>query len=203
MNIPTAKYVRGDQVFYSKDSWENDAVSLYVRSPYINVARGVGSEGVFGIDIGDTPLAPRVLISKTPEIAGYSSGMWIYDPLRTDDNDNPKITAGQNKGTYWSSRRAYDAWTTVSQDKYFEGGPNAIEINDSYRAISMEYSQRYTEIDVGTAQRTIIHIPDENRNFIVVYDYIDAASNLKSAWQMRLMNEPGIKMGVSFLSPAL
>ncbi len=186
VNIPTAKYLRGDHVFYSKDSWEDNAVSLYVRSPYINVGRGPGSEGVFAIDIGKRmPLAPRVQISKTSETAGYSSGMWIYD---TSD-----ITSTQNKGTYWgwNDSRSYDAWNTVSKAGYFEGKPD-IEITNDYRAISMEYGQRYEDIAVTTAQRTMIHIPDGNRNFIVVYDYIDVPPNLKSAWQMRLMEEPSV-----------
>ncbi len=203
VNIPTAKYLRGDHVFYSKDSWEDDAVSLYVRSPYINVGRGPGSEGVFAIDIGKRqPLAPRVRISKTQETAGYSSGMWIYDPTRTV-NETPKITPTQNKGTYWGwqDSRSYEAWITVSEDGYFEGAPN-IEITNDYRAISMEYGQRYDEISVTTAQRTIVHIPDGDRNFIVVYDYVDVPSNLKSAWQMRLMEGPSVN-GRSFTIPGV
>ncbi|MCF6301576.1 MAG: hypothetical protein L3J52_10755, partial [Proteobacteria bacterium] len=137
LNIPTAKYVRGDHVFYSKNSWDDDAVSLYVRSPYINVGRGPGSEGVFAIDIGKgQPLAPRVEISKTQETAGHSSGMWIYDPA---DDTTPKSIPTQNKGTFWGWKggRAYDAWTAVDQLDYFEGGPDSVEINNQYRAISM------------------------------------------------------------------
>ncbi|MCF6226885.1 MAG: hypothetical protein L3J22_11385 [Xanthomonadales bacterium] len=193
LNIPTARYLRGDQVFYSKDSWEDDAVSLYVRYPYLNVARGPGSAGVFAIDIGKgQPLAPRVRLSKTQEIAGHSSGMWIYDP--TDDTIGPKSIPIQNKGTYWgwNDGRSYDAWTTVNQPGYFEGGPDSIEINSNYRAISMEYGQRYDRFTVNTAQRTMVHIPDGERNFIVIYDYIDVPSALKSAWQMRLMQEPTV-----------
>ena len=193
LNIATTNYLRGDHVFYSKSSWQDDAVSLYVRSPYINVGRGPGSEAVFAIDIGNrVPLAPRVRISKTQEVAGYSSGMWIYDPLR-EVNGSPKITATQNKGTMWgwNNGRSYDAWTTVSEDGYFEGTPE-MEITNDYRAISMEYGERYDEINVTTAQRTIIHLPDGSRNFIVIYDYVDVPANLKSAWQMRLMEAPSV-----------
>jgi len=191
LNIPTAKYVRGDHVFYSKSSWDEDnSVSLYVRSPYINAGRGVGSAGVFAIDKGRKHIAPRVIVSKTHAVAGFHSGMWIYDP--TDTSIDVKHIAYQSKGTYWSGNRSYDAWTTVSQSKYFEGGPEIIDINGSYRAVSMEYSQRYDKIDVRTARRTIVHIPDGERNFIVVYDYVDASSALKTAWQMRLMEEPSV-----------
>ena len=203
LNIPTAGYIRGDQVFYSKDSWEDDAVSLYVRSPYLNIGRGPGSEGVFAIDIGKlNPLAPRVRISKTQETAGHSSGMWIYDP--DDDTISAKSIPLQNKGTYWgwNDGRVYDAWTSVNQNGYFEGGPESIVVNNSYRGISMEYGGRYDRFSVNTAQRTMVHIPDGDRNFIVIYDYIDVPSTLKSAWQMRLMEQPNIN-GDKFSIPGV
>ncbi len=192
LNIATAKYVRGDHVFYSKNNWGDTAVSLYVRSPYLNVGRGPGSEGVFAIDIGQEPLAPRVEISKTQETAGHSSGMWIYDPA--DTAILAKLIPIQNKGTYWGWKdgRSYDAWTSVNQSGYFEGGPELMEINSNYRAISMEYGGRYDRFTVNTAQRTMVHIPDGDRNFIVIYDYIDVPPTLKSAWQMRLMEAPTI-----------
>jgi len=196
LGLPTAKYLRGDHVFYSKNNWGENATTLYVRSPYLDIARGVGSEGVFAIDIAKrTPLAPRVQISKTHESAGYSSGMWIYDPTT-------EITSRQSRGTYWSSDRAHEAWASVSQSKYFANGPGPeqVEITNQYRAISMESGQRYNEINVETAQRTFIHIPDLNRDFIVIYDYIDVAPNLKSAWQMRLMETPTVS-GNKFFIP--
>ncbi|MCF6263338.1 MAG: hypothetical protein L3J24_07100 [Xanthomonadales bacterium] len=88
----------------------------------------------------------------------------------------------------------------MDQLDYFEGGPDSVEINNQYRAISMEYGQRYDRFTVNTAQRTIVHIAGEERNFIVIYDYIDVPSALKSAWQMRLMQQPVVNGNVFSIS---
>ncbi len=198
LNLPTADYVRGDHTFYSKESWADDAVSLYVRSPYINVGRYVGNEGVFALYKGKTPISPRAKNGKTQPHAGVQSGIWIYDPTATDAKKRPL----QNEGTFWAPiiPRSFDAWTTVSNGQYFEKGPDTVEVTADYRAISMEYGDRYLDFVVGRVQRTIIHIPDGTRNFIVVYDYIDDTSDLKTAWSMRLMDAPTIN-GSTFSTP--
>jgi len=198
--IPLAGYLRGENTFYSRSSWDTDNTLLVVRSPYLDLARYPGNDGIFVVYKGDKKIATAAGISKTAPDAGVQSGIWIYDPNNLDP-DPANYAANkplQKKGTYWSNDRAHDAWTAVSQSKYFDGGPKATEVTDTYRAISMEYAQRYgidittQQPKVTTAQRTIIHIPEADRDYIVVYDYIDMATNLKSAWSMRLMEEPTI-----------
>ncbi|MEJ2406624.1 MAG: immunoglobulin domain-containing protein [Candidatus Thiodiazotropha sp.] len=210
LNLPTAKYNRGDHTFYSKDSWGDDAISLMVRSIYLDVARYTGNEGLFSIYKGDKPIAPRVYNSKNPPSPGLHSGIWIYDPeVITDPNiafGRRKITH-QTAGAYWSSGKANEAIPAVTESHFNVGGPKLLEITDKYRAISMESGSRYDYVGVSghivnTAQRTIIHIPDGDRNYILVYDYLDVDPALKSAWQMRLMDVPSLD-GSQFGIPGL
>ncbi len=212
LGLPTAKYNRGDHTFYSKDNWGDGAVSLMVRSIYLDMARYTGNEGLFSIYKGDTPIAPRVYNSKYPPMAGLHSGIWIYDPTFINDpniGEPGKKIPMQSAGAYWSSNagKAYNAGDAVTKPLFNVGGPKLLEITDKYRAISMESGSRWdylgvTGHTVNTSQRTIVHIPDGDRNYILVYDYLDVDPALKSAWQMRLIDVPSLN-GSQFGIPGL
>jgi cysteine-rich repeat protein len=192
LGFATVGFNRGDNLFWSRSSWKDDAVVLRVHSRYIDVARNEGNSGIFSIYRGNEPIAIRASWSKNNPSAGSQSGIWVYDPANPDPI--------QNGGTWHSNDRAKGAYGPVSQSQYFHGDPR-IDITDSYRMIGMAYENLYpTSLGVRKARRTIVHIPDGDRDFVVVYDYVEVPSNIKSAWSMRLAADPTIS-GSQFSIP--
>ncbi|NOY83925.1 MAG: hypothetical protein GXO96_03705 [Nitrospirae bacterium] len=187
LGLPTAKYIRGSDLFVSSRTWDNDVLTLSAYSRYMDTNRYEPSSGSFAIHRGQEPLAVPAEPNKTAASEGYFSGLWIYDP------SNPTETKGQNS-TYWGlgPNRANHAYEAVSQAGYFPGGPDNIIINNTYRGISTEYAKLLKAPGVRTARQSILHIMDENRDFIVAYNYSDVPTNLRRAWSMRLAVPPDI-----------
>ncbi len=185
LGLPTAKYIRGADMFTSSRSWDEDAVTLTAYSRYLDTGRFEPDSGAFSIVRGLEPLAVQAEPNKTKISEGYLSGLWIYD---SSDVGGTRF----QKSTYQDDPRAFDAYTAVSNSAYFPGGPDNIIINSTYRAISTEYSKLSKAPGVRTARQTIVHIIDPNRDFIVVYHYTDVPSNLSRAWSMRLAVTPSI-----------
>ncbi len=187
LSLPTTKYIRGGDVFVSSRNWDETAVTLTAYSRYMDTNRYEPNSGLFAIYKGSEPLAVGAEPNKTRVSNGYYSGLWIYDP------GNPGGTKGQDS-TYWGfgSNRANDAYTAVSDPGYLIGGPDKVVINNSYRGISTEYSKQSNATGIRTARQSIVHILDQNRDFVVVYNYTDIPDNLRRAWSMRLAVAPAI-----------
>ena len=191
IGLPTTKYTRGADLFSSRSDWKSDAVIVSAYSRYLDTSRYEPASGVFGIHKGQTPLTVRGTAKKVAPTPGSYSGMWIYDPS----------TGVHGQGsTYWQQLNNYSnpppraerALDVVTNPGYFPGGPDLLEINETYRAISMEYGKLFKATPVNTCRRTIVHIPGQQRDFIVVYDYVNTGDNLRNANSMRLATEPTI-----------
>ena len=195
LGFPTAKYIPGSDLFVSSRSWDDNALTLNAYSKYLDTSRYEPASGIFAIFRGDEPLATPGQPYKQQRTAGVYSGVWFYDP------NNWSYDGGNNQGTtfsgttYWAfgPGRAYDAYTAASTPGYFYGGPDNIVINGTYRGISTEYSSSLNATTVNKARQTIVHILDNNRDYIVVYNYTDVSANLKRAWSMRLSVPPNIQ----------
>ncbi len=195
LGLPTAKYIRGADLFVSSRSWEDNAVTLTAYSRYLDSARFEPASGSFAIHRGQEPLAVPAEPLKQHKSAGMYSGLWIYDANNWHyDPEHGKGTTFQ-QSTYWGMApgRAYNAYDAVSNPGYFPGGPDNIVINNTYRGISTEYSNLVGAPNVKKARQTIVHIIDTNRDFIVVYNFTDVPLNLKRAWSMRLAVPPNLQ----------
>jgi hypothetical protein len=209
LKLPLARYIRGADAFVSRSSWEDDATVVYAVARYLDTSRYEHDSGTFGIHKGSTRLAARGWGNKTRATPATHSGLWVYDAV-----------AGEyfQGSTYWSglnnyperSHRADHALEVVTDADYFPGGPDKIEINDTYRAMSVEYSRLLRARGPRCVRRSIVHIPDGTKDWVLVYDYVDVPPSLKTAWSMRLAVEPRIDEGgfsipgmrTSLLSPA-
>jgi len=185
LGLPTAKYIRGADLFVSSRSWDEDALTVTAYSRYVDSNRFEPGSGSFAIHRGQEPLAVPAEPNKQAVSEGFYSGLWIYDPSDLSE------TFFQ-KSTYWSGDRAFNAYTVASDPVYFPGGPDRIIINSVYRGISTEYAKLLNAPGVQQARQTIVHIIDTARDFVVVYNYTDVPANLKRAWSMRLAVTPVI-----------
>ena len=146
---------------------------------------------------------------KTKPTNGTYSGLWIYDPENGNLGQGSTYWGRKGFGNYKGSNRAVEAFSPVSEAYYFPGGPDKWEHTPEYRAITQEYSRVLTASPVQTARNTIIHIPDGEREFVVVYDYAEVGKNLKVAASMRFVEPPQIGnngfridgMNVTVISP--
>jgi hypothetical protein len=203
LGLPTAKYIRGADLFVSSRSWDDNALTVTAYARYLDTSRYEPESGVFAIHRGFEPLAVPSEPGKERPSAGFYSGIWIYDPT------NLKETWFHGS-TYWSRLNNYETRThrakagfePVNDPNFFPGGPDRIEINDRYRAISVEYGKLFKAPGVQTARRTIVHLLDEGRDFVVVYDYTRVPPHLKQAWSMRLATTPQIS-GAGFSIPGM
>ncbi len=195
LGMPTAKYIRGADLFVSSRSWDENALTVTAYSRYVDSSRFEPGSGVFAIHRGEEPLAVPAEPNKTAVSAGFYSGLWIYDPNDLGD------TRFQ-KSTYWSSDRAYSAYKVASDPVHFPGGPDRVVINNIYRGISTEYAGLLNAPDVQQVRQTVVHIMDTDRDFVVVYNYTDVPANLKRAWSMRLAVTPVIN-GSSYSIPGM
>lgn len=197
IGLPTAKYIRGGDLFVSSRSWAADAFTLTSYSRYLDTSRFESGSGIFAIHRGQEPLAVAAEPNKERLSAGFYSGLWVYDP---SDESGTRF----QDSTYWGlgPSRADDSYTAASNAGYFPGGPDNIVINSTYRGISTEYSEQLKAPGVRVARQTIVHILDENRDFIVVYNYTDIPANLRRAWSMRLAVTPSIA-GNSYSIPGM
>ena len=186
LNLPTAKYIRGADLFVSSRNWDENALTLTAYSRYLDTSRFEPGSGLFAIHRGGEPLAVASEPKKQRLSLGFYSGLWIYD-------SNDVLGTRYQKSTYESNNRAFDGYTPASDPLYFPKGPDRIEIKNTYRGISTNYTKLVAAPGVRTARQTIIHIMDTNRDFIVVYDYSDVPSTLKRAWSMRLATPPNIQ----------
>ncbi|NOY60549.1 MAG: hypothetical protein GXO75_16690 [Calditrichaeota bacterium] len=185
LGMPTAKYIKGSDLFVSTRSWDENALTVTALSQYLDTGRFEPGSGLFAIYRGNEPLAVPSDPNKEWITEGFYSGMWIYDP---SDIGGTRF----NNITYQNGQRAYDAYTAVSDPVYFPGGPDNIIINNTYRGISTEYSSSLKAPGVRISRQTIVHILDPDRDFIVVYNYTDIPDNLRRAWSMRLAVTPSI-----------
>jgi len=187
LGLPTAKYIKGADLFVSSRSWDDNVVNVTAYSRYLDTSRNEPGSGVFAITKGQEPLAVPADPNKEEISEGFYSGMWIYDP------SDIGATRFQDS-TYWSrtNSRAFDAYTAASQPAYFPGGPDNIVINNTYRGISTEYGKQLKAPGVRKSRQTVVHILDPNRDFVVVYNYTDIPDNLRRAWSMRLAVTPTI-----------
>ncbi len=193
LGLPTAKYIRGADMFVSSRNWDENAVTLTAFSRYLDTNRFEPASGTFAIYRGKEPLAVPAEPHKLRASAGSYSGMWFYDPT-----DNLNVNSQGLKlqaSTYWGlgPSRADSAYEAVSQSGYFPGGPDNMVITNTYRGMSTEYSNLLEAPGVRTARQTIVHIIDTNRDFIVVYNYTDVPLNIKRAWSMRLAVPPNLQ----------
>jgi len=188
LGLPTAKYIRGADLFVSSRDWNENAVTVKAYSRYLDTNRYEPGSGVFSIQHGSDPLAVPAEPSKQYLFPGFYSGLWIYDA----NSINGEKFQGS---TYWGlgPSRANDSYTAVSNPGYFPGGPDKMIINNIYRGISTEYSQLFKDLDVRKSRQTLVHIMDTNRDFVVVYNYTDVPASLKRAWSMRLAVPPEIQ----------
>jgi hypothetical protein len=168
---------------------------LSVYSRYLDTSRYEPYSGVYGIYKDKKPLLVRGMGVKTKPTNGTYSGLWIYDPKAGNSGQGSTYWGRKGFGNYKGSNRAVEAFSPVSEAYYFPGGPDKWEFTSEYRAITQEYSRVLTASPVHTARNTIIHIPDGEREFIVVYDYADVGKNLKVAASMRLVEHPQIRNG--------
>ncbi|MBN1671025.1 MAG: hypothetical protein JXR37_08340 [Kiritimatiellae bacterium] len=195
VGLPTAAYIRGSDLFVSSRSWAEDSLTLTAYFRYLDTSRFEPGSGVFAVHRGQEPLAVPGELLKQPMSAGTYSGFWIYDP----SDVGATIFEGS---TYWSGDRAYEAYSPVSQPVYFRGGPDRMEVNGPYRGVSMAYADSLNAPGVRTVRRTLVHIVDAGKDFIVVYDYSDVPPSLKRAWSMRLAVTPSI-VGNRFSIPGM
>jgi len=185
LGLPTATYIRGSDLFVSSESWADDALTVTAYFRYLDTSRFEPASAVFAVHRGQEPFAVPAEPLKQRIAAGTYSGFWVYDP-----NDvSGTILDGL---AYWSGDRAYDACTVASEPVYFHGGPDRIELTAAYRGASMEYGGQLNAPGVRTVRRTLVHIIEPTRHFIVVYDYSDVPASLKRAWSLRLAVTPSI-----------
>ncbi len=197
LGLPTAKYIRGADLFVSTSSWDENAVTVKATSRYLDTSRYEPASGVFGILRGQEPLAVPGEPVKGIKSAGLYSGLWVYDPT------NIEKTRFQ-RNTFWGHNRVHNAYDAASNPEYFPGGPDNIVINNKFRGISTEYSNQLNAPGVTTARQTIVHILDTNRDFVVAYHYTDVPANLTRAWSMRLAVPPSFQSnGNGFSIPGM
>ncbi len=186
LGLPTAKYIRGADLFVSSRSWDENAVTLTAISRYFDTSRYEPASGTFAIHRGLEPLAVPAEPKKIKKTAGLYSGLWFYSP-------NDVLSTAFQHNTYWSNNRVYNAYDAASEPNAFPGGPDNLVLNNTYRGMSTEYSKLLNAPGVRVARQTIVHILDTNRDIIVVYNYTDVPPEIKRAWSMRLAVQPNLQ----------
>lgn len=210
LGLPTAQYIKGADLFTSRTSWDDsDSVVLSVYSRYLDTSRYEPYSGVYAIYKNEKPLLVRGMASKTKPTNATYSGLWIYDSGNGESGQGSTYWGRKSFGNYAGTNRAVEAFSPVSEAYYFPGGPDTWEYTTEYRAITQEYSRLLSASPVHSARNTIVHIPDGEREFVVVYDYAKVGRNLHVAASMRLAEPPQIEpdgfwidgMNVTVISP--
>lgn len=190
LNLPTAKYLRGADLFVSRSNWSDSGVSVAMRSRYLDTLRYEGESGCIWVYRNQKPILVRPRTGKWHDKASSCSGLGFRNPRLPDGG------LGTSEGacsTYWGlgPRRAQNAFDAATRIGYFPNCQTKLVANASTRLSSTRMDHLYHFDGVRFAQRTLVHVP--GKDLIVTFDQFEIDDHIQYYSTMRLPIAPSIQ----------